>query len=65
MKERIQEALLKIDATALPGTSAFMTNYQSVCSQVLKELTAEEKESCEQLVQQWNKDGPDAAMKAQ
>ena len=65
MKERIQEAVLKIDNTALPGTTGFMTNYQSVCSQVIKELTAEEKERCEQLVQQWDKDGPDDAMKAQ
>ena len=65
MKEKIQEALLKIDGTALPGTTAFMIHYQAVCSQILKELSAEEKERCEQLVQEWNKDGPDDAMKAQ
>ena len=65
MKDKIDSAILKMDSTALPGTRTFMIHYQSVCSQVMKELTAEEKERCEQLVQQWNTDGPDAAMKAQ
>lgn len=65
MKDKIDSTILKMDSTALPGTRTFMIHYQSVCSQVLKDLTAEEKERCEQLVQEWNKDGPDAAMKAQ
>jgi hypothetical protein len=65
MKDKIEAALLKMDPTALPGTKGFMTNYQSVCSQVMKELSAEEKERCDQLLREWNKDGPDAAMKAQ
>jgi hypothetical protein len=65
MKDQIEEALLQIDPTALPGTKGFLTNYQSVCSQVIKDLSVEEKERCDQLLQEWNKHGPDDAVKAQ
>ena len=65
MKDKIDAAIVDIDETALPGTRGFMIHYQSVCSQIIKELTAEERQRCEELVQEWNNNGPDAVTKAQ
>jgi hypothetical protein len=64
MKEEIAKQAAAKDATALPGTQAYITAYQKNCSQVIKNLTPEQLAQCQQQADEWNSAGPDATAQA-
>jgi hypothetical protein len=64
MKDRITEYILAEDSQAYPGSPAFLHRYQAQCSKVIENLTSEERDHCEQLVMDWNKNGPESDVRA-
>jgi hypothetical protein len=64
MKEEIAKHAAAKDATALPGTSAYIIAYQKNCSEVVKNLTSAQLVNCQQQAVEWNSAGPDATAQA-
>ena len=64
MKDRIAAHVLAEDPSAVPGSQTYLTQYQKACSHITSHLTEDEKRECEELVNQWNAQGPDPETKA-
>jgi hypothetical protein len=59
MKDRINELIAARHNGASPGSEDYIKNYQAICSQVVKDLTPQQRADCERHVEEWNTTGPD------
>jgi hypothetical protein len=64
MKDHINQLIATSQDGALPGSQDYIKSYQAICSEVVENLTPQQKAECERQVEEWNTTGPDATTQA-
>ena len=64
MKDHINELIAASHDGAQPGPQDYIKSYQGICSEVVEDLTPEQKAECERQVEEWNTTGPDPTTQA-
>jgi hypothetical protein len=64
MKDHINELIAANNEGAQPGSQDYISSYQGICSEVVKDLTPEQLADCGRLVEEWNATGPDPTTQA-